>query len=79
MAVQRIWKQHNLKPHLVKTFKLSRDQHFLERVAQSFASQKLCGFFIFANSRTAEFEGRKLCATRLKLPFACVFSNARRN
>ena len=32
MAVQRIWKQHNLKPHLVKTFKLSRDQHFLEKL-----------------------------------------------
>ena len=32
MAVQRIWKEHNLKPHLVKTFKLSRDQHFLEKL-----------------------------------------------
>lgn len=32
MAVQRIWKQHNLKPHLVKTFKLSRDQHFVEKL-----------------------------------------------
>jgi transposase len=32
MAVQRIWKQHNLKPHLVETFKLSQDQHFLEEL-----------------------------------------------
>lgn len=32
MAVQRIWKQHNLKPHLVKTFKLSRDKQFLEKL-----------------------------------------------
>ena len=32
MAVQRIWKQHNLKPHLVKTFKLSRDKHFVEKL-----------------------------------------------
>lgn len=32
MAVQRIWKQHNLKPHLVETFKLSRDKHFLEKL-----------------------------------------------
>src|SRR5713101_4548551 len=32
MAVQRIWKQHNLKPHLVKTFKISRDQHFVEKL-----------------------------------------------
>ncbi len=32
MAVQRMWTQHNLKPHLVKTFKLSRDTHFLEKL-----------------------------------------------
>ena len=31
-TVQRIWKQHNLKPHLVKTFKLSRDRHFVEKL-----------------------------------------------
>lgn len=32
MAVQRIWKSHGLKPHLVKTFKVSRDKHFLEKL-----------------------------------------------
>jgi transposase len=32
MSVQRIWKQHGLKPHLIKTFKLSRDKHFLEKM-----------------------------------------------
>jgi len=32
MAVQRIWKQHNLKPHLVKTFKVSRDKRFVEKL-----------------------------------------------
>jgi transposase len=32
MAVQRIWNQYNLKPHLVETFKLSRDKHFLEKL-----------------------------------------------
>jgi transposase/DNA-binding CsgD family transcriptional regulator len=32
MAVQRIWKQYNLKPHLVQTFKLSRDKRFLEKL-----------------------------------------------
>ena len=32
MAVQRIWTQHNLKPHLVKTFKISRDTHFVEKL-----------------------------------------------
>ena len=30
--MQRIWKAHGLKPHLVKTFKLSNDQHFAEKV-----------------------------------------------
>ena len=32
MAVQRIWKQYNLKPHLIETFKLSRDKRFLEKL-----------------------------------------------
>ena len=31
-TIRRIWKQHNLKPHLVNTFKLSRDKHFVEKV-----------------------------------------------
>lgn len=32
MAVQRIWVEHGLKPHLVRTFKLSRDKHFVEKL-----------------------------------------------
>jgi transposase len=32
MAVQRIWKKYKLKPHLVHTFKLSNDPHFVEKV-----------------------------------------------
>lgn len=31
-TIQRIWRQHNLKPHLVKTFKLSSDKHFVEKL-----------------------------------------------
>jgi transposase len=31
-SVQRIWKAHDLKPHLTKTFKLSNDKHFVEKV-----------------------------------------------
>jgi transposase len=31
-SVRRIWKQHGLKPHLVKTFKLSRDPAFVEKL-----------------------------------------------
>jgi transposase len=32
MAVQRIWKQHHLKPHLIRTFKISRDKQFMEKL-----------------------------------------------
>jgi len=32
MAVQRIWDRHGLKPHRTKTFKLSRDQRFVEKL-----------------------------------------------
>jgi transposase len=31
-SVQRIWTAHGLKPHLVKTFKLSNDKRFVEKV-----------------------------------------------
>lgn len=31
-TVQRIWKQHNLKPHLIEKFKLSRDKRFIEKL-----------------------------------------------
>ena len=31
-SVQRIWQAHGLKPHLVKTFKVSTDQRFVEKV-----------------------------------------------
>ena len=31
-TVRRIWKRHGLKPHLVRTFKLSRDPNFAERL-----------------------------------------------
>ena len=32
MAVQRIWKKYNMKPHLIRTFKVSNDTHFVEKV-----------------------------------------------
>ena len=31
-TVQRIWSRHQLKPHLTKTFKLSRDKQFVEKL-----------------------------------------------
>lgn len=30
--VQRVWSAHGLKPHLTKTFKVSNDPHFAEKV-----------------------------------------------
>ena len=32
MAVHRVWKKYNIKPHLVKTFKISNDPQFVEKV-----------------------------------------------
>ena len=31
-SVQRIWAEHDLKPHLVSTFKISNDPKFAEKV-----------------------------------------------
>ncbi|MBI3265196.1 MAG: IS630 family transposase, partial [Acidobacteria bacterium] len=31
-TIRRIWRRHNLKPHLVETFKLSRDKRFVEKL-----------------------------------------------
>ena len=30
--VQRVWKEHGLKPHLTRSFKLSNDPQFAEKV-----------------------------------------------
>ncbi len=32
MTVQRIWKQHNLQPHRLETFKLSKDKNFVAKL-----------------------------------------------
>ncbi len=31
-TIRRIWKRHNLKPHLLRTFKVSRDTQFVEKL-----------------------------------------------
>ena len=31
-TVRRIWKRHNLKPHHLETFKLSRDPKFIDKL-----------------------------------------------
>ena len=32
MTVQRVWKAHNLKPHVTRSFKLSKDKQFREKL-----------------------------------------------
>jgi hypothetical protein len=32
MMVQRVWKANGLKPHLVRTFKVSNDPHFAQKL-----------------------------------------------
>ena len=31
-TIRRIWKRHNLKPHLIRTFKISRDKQFVQKL-----------------------------------------------
>jgi len=31
-TVRRVWRAHGLKPHLIETFKVSRDPHFVEKL-----------------------------------------------
>jgi len=31
-TIHRIWQRFNLKPHLIETFKLSKDKHFFEKL-----------------------------------------------
>ncbi len=31
-TVRRIWKSHRLQPHLIRSFKVSKDQHYVEKV-----------------------------------------------
>ena len=42
-SVQRIWQAHGLKPHLVKTFKISRDKNFAAKVAPICSAMADCG------------------------------------
>src|SRR6516162_6217606 len=34
-TVRRIWHAHGLKPHLLKSFKISKDKHFTEKLEDS--------------------------------------------
>jgi transposase len=48
-SVQRIWAAHGLKPHLTKTFKLSNDKQFVEKV------QDIVGLYVDPPERALVF------------------------
>jgi transposase len=48
-SIQRIWQAHQLKPHRVKTFKLSNDKHFAEKV------QDIIGLYLDPPDRALVF------------------------
>jgi Homeodomain-like domain len=48
-SIQRIWQAHQLKPHRVKTFKLSNDTHFAEKV------QDIIGLYLNPPDRALVF------------------------
>ena len=58
-AVNRIWQSHNLKPHRTKTFKLSRDARFLERLTD------VVGLYLNPPTRPSFFVSMKRARFRL--------------
>jgi hypothetical protein len=48
-SIQRMWQAHQLKPHRVKTFKLSNDTHFAEKV------QDIIGLYLNPPDRALVF------------------------
>jgi hypothetical protein len=40
-SVQRIWRAHGLKPHLIKTFKVSRDKNFVGRTRRRYCRRSI--------------------------------------
>jgi hypothetical protein len=57
-SVQRIWKAHELKPHLVKTFKLSNDKRFVEKV------QDIVGLYLDPPDKALVFRSTKKARSR---------------
>ena len=53
-SVQRIWHAHGLKPHLVETFKISRDRNFAAKVAD--------GVGLYLNPPDTKSRGAPCCA-----------------
>lgn len=48
-TIRRIWKRYNLRPHLIETFKLSRDKHFVEKL------QDVVGLYLNPPDKTIVF------------------------
>jgi transposase len=48
-TVSNVWRSHNLKPHLTKTFKLSGDPKFLEKLTD------VVGLYLYKRHRHQEF------------------------
>ena len=53
-----IWKTHELKPHLVKTFKLSNDKRFVEKV------QDIVGLYLDPPDKALVFRSTKKARSR---------------
>ena len=52
-SVQRVWHANGLKPHLLKTFKLSNDPQFIEKL------EDVVGLYRTARSRARVMHRRK--------------------
>ena len=53
-TVSNIWRSHNLKPHRTKTFKLSRDPKFLEKLTD------VAGLYLSPPDRFAELTNKRI-------------------
>ena len=55
-SVQRIWRAHGLKPHLVETFKVSRDKNFAAKVEDvvGLYLDRPDGALVFASTKRAK-------------------------
>src|ERR1700679_2444616 len=54
ILVNRVWQSHQLKPHLQKTFKLSRDAKFLEKLTD------VVGLYLLSQKKSRPEIGRSV-------------------
>jgi hypothetical protein len=57
-SVRRIWKRHGLKPHLLRTFKLSRDPNFAARL------EEVVGLSLDPRSLMINMSSERISSTR---------------